>query len=186
MKVGILGGTFDPIHEGHIHLAKEALKVLELDKVLFVPANRSPFKTNQVLTDAKDRLKMVELALTGETGMEVSDIEIQAGAVTYTIDTLRKLKAAFPEDTDLFLLLGADTFQGLGQWKETGQIGDYCEIAVAARPGYEVKGARLFTSRMIPHSATEIRQELEAGRRPEGLADSVWNYIQERGLYKNG
>jgi nicotinate-nucleotide adenylyltransferase len=185
MRIGILGGTFDPIHEGHLHLAREALRSLELEKVIFIPTNRSPFKTQQVTAEASHRLKMVELALEGEPRMEISDIEISSGEVTYTIDTLRQLKSRYPENAVFFLLLGADTFDSLDQWKEPDKIKNYCRIAVAARLGNDAKGEQVFTRKTVPYSATEIRRCLESGSRPEGLPDVVFAYIQTHNLYKN-
>jgi nicotinate-nucleotide adenylyltransferase len=186
LGIGILGGTFDPIHEGHLHIAREALNTLKLDKVLFIPANLSPFKLSDDLTPAPHRLQMVNLAVMGCPLLEVSDIDIRRGGVSYTIDTLRALKPLYPAGTVFYLIMGADAFSQMQDWKEGEKITDYCKVAVAARPSHPLKPSSdcvLITQKILPYSSTEIRRHLEGDKLPPGLLPSVARYIQEHHLY---
>ena len=186
MRIGILGGTFDPIHKGHLHIAKEAVKVLKLDKILFIPAGCSPFKTEQKSAETHHRLEMIKLVLGSVPKAEISEIEISKEDISYTIDTLKTLKSSFPKDTKFFLVLGADTYQEIGEWKDGSEIKKYCEIAIAARPGSlykELKGATHITSEIAPYSSTDIRKELAEGRKPGGLDDKVFDYVKKYSLY---
>ena len=186
MRIGILGGSFDPVHEGHLHIAKKAIDSLKLSKVLFIPANLSPFKLTEDLAPAPHRLEMVRLAVAGQSLLEVSDVDIKRGGVSYTVETLRQLKTIYPPETLFFLIMGGDTFAQLDSWKNAQEIKDACEIAVAVRPNYSLKASpkiSLITQETLPYSSTEIRRDLGTGKTPAGLPLAVLSYIQNHNLY---
>jgi len=189
LKIGVLGGTFDPVHEGHIFIAKCALQTLELDKVLFLPANISPFKTSKELTASEHRIEMLRLVLKDEPQMEISLLELKRGGVSYTVDTLRELTTQYPKGIEIFLIIGADAYRNISQWKESEQIMELCQIALAGRPDHNLelvppdKGA-LITEESVKFASSQIREDIQAGREPEGLAPLVWKYIQKHGLYR--
>ncbi|MCH8208728.1 MAG: nicotinate (nicotinamide) nucleotide adenylyltransferase [Nitrospinae bacterium] len=135
MRVGILGGAFDPVHCGHIALATAAHKIFQLDRVLFVPAYASPHKLNQPLTATIHRIAMLQLALKDIPEFSISDVEIKRKGVSYSIDTLKFIQKMHPE-TDFYLILGADTFLDLNAWKEFRQLITLCHIVVGNRPGF--------------------------------------------------
>jgi nicotinate-nucleotide adenylyltransferase len=186
VRIGILGGTFDPIHEGHLHIAREAIRVLKLDKVLFIPVNTSPFKQSEDSAPSHHRLAMTKLAVHDIPQAEVSELEITRGGFSYTIDTLRELKRLYPAGTVFYFLVGADTFSQMASWNEAEKFKDYCQVAVATRPNCTAplpKNVRLITSEMIPLSSTEIRAELKKGLSPHGVPEAVLDYIRKNHLY---
>ncbi len=186
MRIGLLGGTFDPVHKGHIHLAEEAIRTLKLDKTLFIPTSCSPFKTDQEITDSSHRLKMVRLAIAGKKQIEISEIEIFQNQVSYTIDTVKKIKALFPENTEFFLLMGTDAYSEINLWRDPEALKKNCKIAVVARSDYkagEAGDAIVVSLKTVPYSATEIRKALSESKRPEGLCDEVFDYIKSNQLY---
>lgn len=132
-RVGIMGGSFDPIHWGHIQIAKLAREQLSLDKVLFLPAGDPPHKCR--LADKRHRLEMVRLAIKGESGFEASDLEINRPGITYTVDTLAELRRRMPGDT-LFYIVGMDTLFYLETWKDADRALKMCELAVVDRHGF--------------------------------------------------
>jgi nicotinate-nucleotide adenylyltransferase len=133
MKIGILGGTFDPIHTGHLALAHAAQNQFLLDRVLFVPAFIPPHKAaRRDITPAPYRFRMVELALRDEPSFEVSDIELNRPSISYTVDTLRELKKRHPED-EFFLILGEDAFQDFSTWRDPAAIRDLARFLIAPR-----------------------------------------------------
>lgn len=135
MRVGILGGSFDPVHCGHIALASAAHKIFQLDRVLFVPAHASPHKIDHPLTAGFHRTAMLQLALKDIPEFSVCDEEIKRKGVSYSIDTLMFLKKMSPE-TAFYLILGADTFLDLNAWKEFRQLITLCHLVVGNRPGF--------------------------------------------------
>lgn len=137
-KIGLIGGTFDPVHNGHLHLAKEAQNFLDLEGVIFVPAFRSPHKLGLEPESCKHRLSMLALALENQPGFSMDRIEINKNTVSYTIETLQELKSNHP-DWNIFLILGADAFQTIDTWKQCSQLLDFCNILVGTRPGFELK-----------------------------------------------
>ncbi|MBI4383959.1 MAG: nicotinate-nucleotide adenylyltransferase, partial [Nitrospinae bacterium] len=137
-RVGILGGTFDPIHNGHLAIAREAREKFRLDRVLFVPANLSPHKRAQAPAPAGRRLEMLRLALRPCPEFDVSPVELERAGVSYTVDTLERLRTEFPE-TEFFLIMGLDTFKDLGAWKEPRRLMGLCHLLVGTRPGHELK-----------------------------------------------
>ena len=137
MRVGILGGTFDPVHLGHLIIAEEALNGLALDQVLFIPTGQPWLKAGQTLSTAEHRLKMVELAIASNPKMDVSRIEIDRSGPTYTVDTLEQLKQDLGEDVQLYFILGLDALEQFHRWKQPERIIELCQLAIASRPGFQ-------------------------------------------------
>lgn len=140
-RLGVFGGTFDPIHLAHLRCAEEAREQLGLDQILFVPAADPPHKSRRV-TAAAHRLAMVRLAIAGNPGFRVSTIEIERGGRSYTVDTLRALRAELPADTTLTLLIGLDAFRELGTWKEYRALFALADLAVWSRPPGVIRAPR--------------------------------------------
>lgn len=134
-KSGILGGTFDPVTLGHLGLAQSIQEKINLDQIWFIPAWRSPYKQDQPIANALHRLKMLKEALAPYPDFEVSEIELKREEVSYTIDTLTELQDKY-SDTEWYLILGMDTFQGFTNWKSTREILEKVHLAIATRPGY--------------------------------------------------
>ncbi len=137
MRVGILGGTFDPVHVGHLIIAEEALSQLALDQVLFIPTGQPWLKADQPLSAAEHRLKMVELAIASNPRMAVSQIEVDRSGPTYTVDTLEQLKIDLGEDVQLYFILGLDALEQFHRWKRPERIIELCNLAIASRPGFQ-------------------------------------------------
>ena len=137
MRIGILGGTFDPIHLGHLILAEEALSRLALDQVLFIPTGQPWLKAGQALTPAEHRLKMVELAIASNPKFAVSPVEVSRAGATYTVETLEQLKRDLGEDVQLYFILGLDALEQFHRWERPERIIELCELAIASRPGFQ-------------------------------------------------
>jgi nicotinate-nucleotide adenylyltransferase len=202
-RIGIFGGSFDPIHEGHLHAARTARDRFQLDRVVFVPASRSPFKGGHVPAPGPDRLRMVELAIAGERGFEASDLELARGGPSFTIDTVRALPQAIGEraDVEIFLVLGGDNLAQLGAWREARALLERVQPIVVHRAGEadaELAGVRRALGdaladkvrrgyvRLPPVevSSTELRGELATdAAREHAIPPAVLAYIRERGLY---
>lgn len=140
-RIGVFGGTFDPIHIAHLRSAEEAREQLGLDRVLFVPAADPPHKTRRV-TAAAHRLAMVRLAIAGHRAFRVSTLEIDRGGRSYTVDTLRALRERLPADTALTLLIGWDAFLEIGTWKQYRTLFELADVAVWTRPPHAVRAPR--------------------------------------------
>lgn len=195
MKTGILGGTFDPPHIGHLSIAEAAIEHLGLDEVLFVPAHRSPFKRHRRQTPAPQRLEMLELLLAGNPRLAVCDIEIQRGGVSYTVETLTDLSFARP--ADYWLLMGSDCLSSFRQWKNPEKIVRLARLAVALRdfhskeellallPVEIAEKVDFVPMKPVEISSTELRE-----RAAQGLSLLPWvtppiqRYIQENRLYR--
>lgn len=136
-RIGLFGGSFDPIHEGHLHAARAARDAFELDRVVFVPAWRSPYKPGRPPARGPDRLAMVELAIRGERAFEASDIELARGGTSYTVDTLRELPRALGEAPDcaLHLVIGSDNLPGFAGWRSVREILERAQPIVVHRDG---------------------------------------------------
>ncbi len=137
-KIGLLGGTFDPVHNGHLHLAEQAQRFFNLEKVVFIPAYRSPHKLAFEPVSCEHRLSMLTLALEGLPRFSIDKMEINKNEVSYTIETLKELQLNHPE-WNMFLILGADAFQDIDTWKQCSQLLDFCNILVGTRPGAELQ-----------------------------------------------
>lgn len=134
-RIGIMGGTFDPIHNGHLVAASEVAWVYDLDEVIFVPTGRPVFKLDKHVTNAEDRYLMTVIATASNPKFTVSRVDIDRPGVTYTIDTLRDLRALYP-DADLFFITGADAVAEIMQWKDVEQMFDIAHFVAVTRPGY--------------------------------------------------
>lgn len=196
-RLGIMGGTFDPIHLAHIYIAEEAKKQLNLDKVLFMPAGNQPLKVNKKVTDAFLRLKMVKEAIKGIDYFEVSDYEIKKKGMSYTYLTVEKFKAP---NRKLFFITGADCLMSLEMWNEVKRIFDACEFVVFTRPGYDEEKLEAQKEKIeekynkkiiLIHvnsqniSSTMIREKIRDGKKVDNLlSKGVLNVIEKEGLYK--
>ncbi|PRR82393.1 nicotinate-nucleotide adenylyltransferase [Clostridium vincentii] len=132
-RLGIIGGTFDPIHLAHLHIAEQAIKTLKLDKIIFIPAGSQPLKINKKVTEASLRFIMVKKAIEGRQGFEVSDYEINKEGMSYTFETLEHFSKS---DREIYFITGADCLMNLGQWKGVERIFQLCKFVVFTRPGY--------------------------------------------------
>jgi nicotinate-nucleotide adenylyltransferase len=184
MRIGIFGGSFDPIHHGHLILARAAREELGLDRVIFIPADMSPHKTETKPSTAQDRLAMVQRAIADEDGFAASDIELLRPPPSYTVETLRELKALYPGD-ELILLIGADNVAKFETWREPDEIRKHARIAVLDRAHHEIPDDWTVVRRLVDISSTDIRRRIQAGKSIRYLTpDSVCDYIREHGLYR--
>lgn len=188
MSIGILGGTFNPIHMGHLILAEEALSKLRLDKVVLIPTYLPPHKDVEGRIKPKDRLKMVELAVEGNPAFECSSLEIDSRKMSYSIDTLKELKKKYGEDNQLYMITGSDLLKDLFSWKDVNEIFKMSKFIVANRPGYPVEdvpdGAETVVITPIEISSEDIRRRLKEGRSIRYLVpEKVRQYIISKGLY---
>ncbi len=188
MRIGVFGGTFDPVHQGHLELARRAKAQFHLDRILFVPARVPPHKQNRDNISAMEhRAAMLEAALTGEDGMVLCREELDRPEISYTVETLRRLKALYPND-ELFLILGADNLKEFPLWREPETIRQLAALIAAPRPGGDrespVPGVQWVDMPLCPYSASEIRRKLNQGEEAgEALPDLVKNYIRKHRLY---
>ena len=188
MRIGAYGGTFDPIHVGHLLLASDARESLGLDRLIFVPAGAQPFKVDSPpRASAQDRLEMVRLAVADDAYYTVDDTEIERKGLSYTVDTLEHLAERHPGAT-LFFLLGQDALAMFGQWKNPKRIRELAKVAVLRRTGSRTrlpKGMISVSTRRVDISSTEIRERLRAGKSIKGFVpESVERFIEARGLYR--
>lgn len=185
MRTGIFGGTFDPIHHGHLILARTAAEELALDRVVFIPAKTSPHKSKTKTTSPADRFTMTQLAIAAEPMFEVSDIELMRPAPSYTVNTLQQWKAQFPQD-ELFLLIGADnaaTFET--EWHQPHVIRRLASIIVLDRVGSLIPEEWRIIRHLVDISATDIRTRISQGRSIRYLTpDAVCDYIATHSLYR--
>jgi nicotinate-nucleotide adenylyltransferase len=188
-RIGLLGGTFDPVHIGHLVTGVNVRHALDLDVVLFVVANDPWQKADRDVTPAVDRLAMVEAAVAGVEGLEVSDVELRRGGVSYTADTLVELGAGGAE---LFLILGSDAASRLDTWERVDEVRKGCTLVVVRRPGAESgtppTGWR-YEEVEVPRlevSSTDLRARFADGRPLDWLVpDDVVRLATERGLYRS-
>ncbi|MBU4343775.1 MAG: nicotinate-nucleotide adenylyltransferase [Candidatus Omnitrophica bacterium] len=186
MRIGILGGSFDPIHNGHLYLAKKALNKLSLDKIIFIPAYLSPLKHKS--TGALHRYEMVKLAIQGSGRFKISDIEIKRKRTSYSIETLRRLRRSYGKDAQFFFITGSDSLKELKRWKGLKDILRLCRFVVVKRPGFSIKArsGRFITLYIDAKdiSATDIRQRIKNNRSIAMLVPKrVRGYIQTKKLY---
>ena len=186
MKIGILGGTFNPPHIGHIVLAKEIYEKLELDKILLIPTNIPPHKEDEGVS-ADIRLNMIKLAAKGQKAFEVTDIELKRGGISYTIDTVNKLKEVYSKD-ELYLIVGSDLANDFSSWKDFDQLSNLVKIVVAQRDKAPLKRKNNFivvNITQIDTCSSDIRELIKEGKSIKGLVDNdVVDYIEKYGLYR--
>ena len=195
-EIGLMGGSFNPIHCGHVALARAALESGRVERVLFLPTGNPPHK-KEGLADKFDRLRMVELAVEHEAGMAVCREEIDRDGVIYTVDTLAALKRKMPDCT-LTYLIGADTLRALGTWRRVETVIERCKFLVMMREGetreevirlaglWTQRGAQIdfLDARKMDISSTQIREQIQQGLPFERLVpQAVADYIHEHGLY---
>lgn len=174
-SIAVFGGSFDPVHNGHVMIARSALAELELDRLIVMPAAQSPFKPDQTLAPAAARMEMLRAAFSGEPEIEISSWELDRGGVSYSIETLRALAAEHPE-AQLFYLIGADHVATLPQWREADALAAAATFVVVPRPGAPEEvfpqpfSGRYLQGKPMAISASEIRKRLRAGR-------SVANFV---------
>jgi nicotinate-nucleotide adenylyltransferase len=195
-RIGLMGGTFDPIHHGHLVAAEEARWQFDLDTVLFVPTGQ-PWQKPVGVSPAEDRYRMTVIATASNPAFEVSRVEIDHPGPTYTVDTLRRLRAELGEDARLFFITGADAVLHILTWKDREEVLALAEFIAATRPGYDLERLteRLPLARerlhpmeipMLAISSTEIRARVARGAPIQYLVpDGVVEYVVERGLYRS-
>ena len=189
MKIGLYGGSFDPVHLGHLFVAHAALEEMGLDRIIFIPASESPFKAGRRLAPAAVRLRLLRLALAGCPRFEVDDLEILRGGVSYTIETVREMARQRP-GVEWSWLIGADHLQMLNTWKDATELATRVNFVVIPRPGQEPEAdpagikCRRLRGWPISLSASEIRTRAKAGL-PIGhlLPASVAEAIRTDGIY---
>ncbi len=198
MKLGIFGGTFDPIHNGHLVIAEHVRVTMGLERVLFIPAGQPWFKVNRTVTEARHRLEMVKLAVAPNPKFEVSDIEVRREGPTYTIDTLTELRETMGEGVEFFVILGTDALNELHRWRAPGEVLDMATIVGVARPEADVVDREALESirggaseeivlvdgPRVDISAVSVRQRMVDGLQVGGLIPQVvHSYIERHGLY---
>lgn len=189
-RVGVLGGSFDPVHDAHLELARRARAQVPLDVVWFLPAYLPPHKRLRTLTAVEHRLAMLQLALAEEPAMEICTLEADDRRVHASVDTLAELRRRHPT-RDFFLILGEDGFRALGSWVRPRELARLCEFVVCPRPGgtpdrpREAFGARVhwLQGDLIDLSSTRLRAALREGEEPPGLPAPVRRYVREQRLY---
>ena len=200
MRLGVFGGTFDPVHLGHLVAAEEATELLALDEMLFVPAGQPWFKAAEPVMDAAHRLNMVRLAIESNPRFRVCDVEVARPGPSYTVDTLEHLRENAQPGTEIFLVLGLDALSEMHRWHCPARVFELATVVGVARPGAAFDPALLsdiFPSAaervimlditLVGVGASELRRRAAAGRSLRYLLpDSVEAYIREHGLYKRG
>jgi nicotinate-nucleotide adenylyltransferase len=187
VPTGILGGSFDPVHHGHLIAADRAAEALGLDTVLFVPCNVQPLKPQGAVARVKDRCAMVRLAIQGHARFALETCEVERPPPSYTVDTLRLLRQRWPDER-LVLIVGADAAAGLARWRAPDEVARLAEIAALTRPGApDVSSAfvrHLVATPAIEISANDIRARCLTGKSIRYLVpDAVAQYIVRHGLY---
>ncbi len=196
-RLGVMGGTFDPIHNGHLVAAEQVAGDLDLDVVLFMPAGSPAFKQDRPVSAAEDRFAMTLLATADNPVFEASRLEVERPGVTYTADTLEELRAAYPDNVELFCGTGADAIIDIVHWHDAARIASLATLVGVTRPGYDLERARraieasglgfqVFYLEVpaLAISSSYLRRRRAAGQSLRYLTpDSVVGYIEKRGLY---
>jgi nicotinate-nucleotide adenylyltransferase len=192
-RLGVMGGTFDPIHYGHLVTAEEALHQFELDEVVFVPTGLPWMKEHEIVSPAEDRYLMTVIATASNPRFSVSRVEVEREGPTYTIDTLRAIKDL--SGADLFFITGADAVLEIFQWKDRGKLFDLAHFIAATRPGYDIaaleekaaanEGITAMSIPALAISSTDIRGRGARGRPIRYLVpEGVVSYVGKAGLYR--
>ena len=191
MKIGLMGGSFDPVHFGHLIAAQDVIEQFSLDRMILVPAAQAPLKANEVQAAAEDRLAMLRAAIVGEPRLEISEYELTKGGISYTIDTVRHFREKHPGD-ELYWVIGGDQLPLLSKWKDIGELVKLIEFIFLERPGHpdgqlrEIPGLVLHRGKghLIEISSTELRERVRRGL-PLGnfTPQKVIAYLGEKRLY---
>ncbi len=200
MKIGIMGGTFNPIHNGHLIVTEDVRVKCGLDRVLFITSGQPPHKLKSEVIDAIHRYEMVRRAVSSNPFFEASRIEIDRGGYSYTVNTLRQLKKEYGDGVDFYFIIGADIIPELITWREYEKVFQLCDFIAILRPGHdwpalsaqiksneENYGVRIHPvdSHLVDISSTEIRERCKRGESIKYLVpDEVEDYIKTKGLYK--
>lgn len=192
MRVGIMGGTFDPIHYGHLLIAEQAREAMNLDYVWFVPAGDPPHKKHKRISSAEQRLQMVRLAIANHPCFQVNDLEIKRSGPSYTLLTIQELSKQFP-DIQFFLIMGEDMVKNLPQWYKIEKILQYVQIIGLHRPGVIADDIPDFVEKQvhwveeaveIKLSSTFIQKQVRSGKSVRFMVpDPVYQYMKEQSLY---
>ncbi|MCX7885589.1 MAG: nicotinate-nucleotide adenylyltransferase [Caloramator sp.] len=198
LNIGIYGGTFNPIHIGHLIAAEEVLNLFALDKIIFIPVGNPPHKQNKNIASAYDRYEMIKLAIDGNCKFEVSDIEIKREGYTYTYDTLMELKSIYSKDK-LYFIIGYDAFKDSDTWKMADKVYEMVSFIVVNRGGFnkkiyqEIELKRRKYNAIVEYvkipdieiSSTDIRLRISKGLNFRYMIpEAVFNYIMEKDLYR--
>ncbi len=215
LRVGLLGGTFNPIHLAHLRAAEEAREALQLDRVIFIPAHLPPHKDAEGISDTEHRLAMVRLAIADQDAFDVSDVETKRAEKSYTLYTIRHFRKELGPATEIFFLTGADAFAEISTWHRWREVLPMCHFVVLTRPGHVIakpvdalpaafaeryrptgpgtyamkEGPRLVFLPMtgLDISSSDIRRRLREGKSIWYLVpDTVIGYIEQHGLYRDG
>jgi nicotinate-nucleotide adenylyltransferase len=199
MKIGILGGTFDPIHGGHLAIAETARTRLGLDEVHFMPAAITPLKEGGAITEPEHRVAMVQLAIAPYPYFKLSTVEIDRAGTSYTVDTIAELRRRFDPDDELYFIIGLDSLGQFARWREPARIIGMCRLVAVPRPGYSLpdrdaleaaipgisNSLTVLDEPKVHISATEIRERVRKGRPIDDLVpEAVAEYIRKKGLYR--
>lgn len=189
-RIGLLGGSFDPPHNGHLLAAGDAFEALSLDRLIFIPAAVQPLKVGRASATPAQRLRMVELLVDGDERFEVSRIEIDRGGLSYTVDTLAAFSAQWPS-AQLFWLIGADAIQSFSRWRQPERIVELATVVVMQRAGDAIQAPEVpgspqwLASRRFDISSTEIRARVKQGKSIRGFVpDAVGEFIAAEQLYR--
>ena len=192
--IGVFGGSFDPVHNGHVMLAREAMRRMALDLIIAVPAKLQPLKRGMSMASGEHRVKMLELAFCPEDRVTVSGIELLRGGASYTVDTLRELRGAY-DGAEMHFILGADAFMKVGIWKGAEELLRDYSFIIGGRPGClacELEGliaglgarAEVLDNDLMEVSSTDVRGMLREGRAGAAVPAEVEGYIRAHGLYQ--
>jgi nicotinate-nucleotide adenylyltransferase len=185
-KIGLYGGSFDPIHNGHLILARDAMERLGLDKVVFVPASLSPHKLHREPANAEARVEIVRAAITGEPGFEIDTCEVDRGGPSFTIDTVRTYRDRFPQ-AQLYFFIGDDNLDELGSWKEISTLREEVQFVVLSRAGLPFLPEFPLITRRVEISSTEIRVRIARGQSVRYMVPvAACDVIDRLRLYRHG
>ncbi len=199
MDIGLFGGTFDPIHCGHLAVAEGVQSVLNLHRMIFIPTGQPWLKEDMAISPAEHRVQMVRLAIAEKSGFELSTIEVERPGPSYTVDTLGVLRRQLGPEVNLFFLLGSDALADFPKWKEPNRIIEMCQLVAFDRPGFPLPPLNRFEKAVpgisqrvvfaetpdVDVSATEIRTRIAQGLSVDGMVPpAVEQYIEENHLYR--
>ncbi|MCH7596966.1 MAG: nicotinate-nucleotide adenylyltransferase [Planctomycetes bacterium] len=202
--IGLYGGSFDPIHLGHVRIARAVAEGLDLQRVIFLPSSSPPHKQGRTLLDSVHRLEMVKLAIEGKPGLEVSDFDLTRSGPTYTIDTIAHFRQTLGPSAELYWIIGADSLAELPSWHRADELIDACRIVTAGRGGsgpidwallrerlsdrqIETLRAGVVETPLIDVSSTDVRARVRAQQPIRALVpEAVATYIEQHGLYGDG